>query len=244
MGIAAPRSAWTTRKPSLAPGPRLVRRVFVHHTAFPDVGGVISEADEHERMRSIEDTHLARGWAAAGYSKVIMGSGRAYDGRGWGFKQGANYDGGTNESTYSICFDGDFTSKSPTEEAMQTFRDLIAEGLAEGWIAPDFELVRHGMEVIPPGLPGAGQTVLAYKGKDCPGAGVYSRFDDLREVDDIVASLTDAEKAELLAGVRNVNLMVKGAERALAGAKSGGKSPAEKLGYRLLKAADEELADK
>lgn len=189
MSVAASRITWTTRVAPLVPGPRLVAELMVHHTAYSGGGGVISVEAEQARMRAIEAGHLARGWAAAGYSKVIFGSGRAYDGRGWGWKQGANEDGprgdGKNWSTYSLCFDGDFTSAPPTEAAMQTFRDLVAEGVALEWVSPGYVLLGHRDEIIPPGVRGkehcAGRTVLQCTGKDCPGAGVYTRFDELKE---------------------------------------------------------------
>jgi N-acetylmuramoyl-L-alanine amidase len=203
VGIAEPRSAWTTFKPSFTTGPTLVKVAYVHHSAFPSGGGVVGVEEEHRRMRSIEDTHInERGFIAIGYSKVVFGSGRTCDGRGWGLKQGGNFDGGTNETTYSICFDGDFTSKSPTDAAFATAARLLVEGVAEGFIHPDFELRRHGMEIVPPGVPGkehcAGRTVLECTGKDCPGRGVYEHFDRLLE-EDPLATLSDDEVKQLLA---------------------------------------------
>lgn len=190
MGIAAPRSDWAVENVNLTDGPEKVKIVYIHHSASLRSTGPISVTEEKNAMRSMEYTHIHdRGWAAIGYSKVVFGSGRAYDGRGWGFKQGANYDGGTNESTYSICFDGDFSSKTPTDAAWATAAALISEGVAQGWIDPNYELRGHREEVTPAWHACHPKTVLQCTGKDCPGAGVYNNFDRL--VEDAMAFLSD-----------------------------------------------------
>lgn len=208
MGIASPRSAWTSFRPNFTTGPKKVKVVYIHHSAAADEGDPISETAEFGRMRSIESTHInERGWLCVGYSFVVFGSGRACEGRGWGHKQGGNYDGGTNESTYSVCFDGDFGGHAPTDAAFATAAALIAEGVALGWIDPDYELRGHREEIIPPGVRGkehcAGMRVVDCTGKDCPGKFVYTQFDRLED------DLTPEQKA-LLDGL--LKMSVKGGD--------------------------------
>ena len=218
MAVAEPRSAWTTFEPSFGRGPRAVKVVYIHHSAFPGGGGVIGVEEERARMRTIEHGHInVRGWVAVGYSKVVFGSGRSYDGRGWGIKQGGNFDGGTNETTYSICFDGDFSTSSPTDAAFATAAELLVEGVALRFISPDFELRRHGVEIVPPGVPGkeecAGISVVECSGKDCPGKGVYEHFDRLLE-EDPLASLSDEQVKQLLADTASVAAYIRNLKEA------------------------------
>jgi hypothetical protein len=218
VAVASPRSEWTSFEPNFTNGPTMVRTVYIHHTAASGQGGVVGVDDEHGRMRAIESTHINdRGWLCIGYSWVVFGSGRAYQGRGWGNKQGGNYDGGTNESTYSISFDGDFTSHSPTDEAFATAGALIVEGVELGFIHPGFELRRHGMEIVPPGIPGkehcAGGTVFDCGGKDCPGKGVYEHFDRLLE-EETLASLTDEQAQQLLTDTATVAAYIRALKEA------------------------------
>lgn len=128
--IGKPRTALTHAQPSWTIG---TTDVFVHHTA--DHGPDKNTVDgEHAYLRHIESFHVqTRGYAAIGYSYIIMPSGRVYEGRGWNRKgahtldpKDADSDGKLVENDdIGICFAGTFTKKPPTRRARLAYRMLL-----------------------------------------------------------------------------------------------------------------------
>ena len=180
--IVFSRQVWQAKPPrSTTAGPRAVKVVYLHHTAGPGEAPSASQATEAARMRTIQHEHqVNRGFADISYSKVVFPSGRAYEGRGWGVKHGANFDGGTNETSYSVCLQGNYEVEEPTAAQIAKVQAVIAEGIELGFVSPSFVFKGHREEIIPPGLQGAGETVFAAKGKACPGRNVLGRMNDFR----------------------------------------------------------------
>ena len=67
-----------------------------------------------------------RKWSDIGYSFLIGGDGKIYEGRGWN-KSGAHTQG-FNSQGYGVAFIGDFTSTNPTPAAQRAFHDLADVG--------------------------------------------------------------------------------------------------------------------
>ncbi len=97
-----------------------VTHLIVHHSATANTAN-----DWAAVVRSIWNFHVnINGWADIGYNWLIDPNGVLYEGRGDDVV-GAHFCG-TNGGTAGICMLGDFTQQSPTTEALNQLRDLLA----------------------------------------------------------------------------------------------------------------------
>lgn len=119
------RSAWSTvsfkgKKVSWAL-PTVVR---VHHTAGPGpkytrTSAKKNKAAEVEKLRELERFHVnARGWAAIGYSYLIFGSGRVYEGRGFEVRGAHTLN---HNGDVGVSFVGNFEYERPTPSALLAY---------------------------------------------------------------------------------------------------------------------------
>lgn len=156
-----PRSGWGARAPKCSQALALpVRFAFIHHTAG---SAPTTESSEKATMRGIQNFHQNdRGWCDIAYSFVIMPSGRIYEGRGWTRVNGATK--GYNSNSIAICWAGNYENIAPTAASIAAGQALLAQGVREGYLTPDFQLFGHRDK---------GTTA-------CPGRHLYARLADLR----------------------------------------------------------------
>ncbi|KAK7107058.1 peptidoglycan-recognition protein SC2-like [Littorina saxatilis] len=153
------RAQWGARRPRSTSRMRTpVSLVFIHHTD----GRACSDLASCKRvMQGVQNYHMddpKRNYSDIGYSFLVGGDGKIYEGRGWD-RQGAhtrNY----NSRAVAISFMGDFMSQSPTSSALRAAQNLIACGVRQGKVSGNYKLYGHRQ------ARGAGTT--------CPGNRLYS----------------------------------------------------------------------
>ncbi|ESO98406.1 hypothetical protein LOTGIDRAFT_97771, partial [Lottia gigantea] len=115
-----------------------VTEVIIHHTEGQE--GCNTERCK-ELVRNIQADKNGNFWVDIGYSFLICGDGKVYEGRGWD-KQGAHTPG-HNTIGIAIAFIGNFDEKLPTAAALNAAKALIEYGLANGKISPDYDVIGH-----------------------------------------------------------------------------------------------------
>lgn len=155
-----PRSGWGARAPKCTQALAVpVRYAFIHHTAG---SAPTTESGEQSAMRSTQNYHQnSKGWCDIAYNFLVMPSGRVYEGRGWTRVNGATK--GYNSNSIAVCWAGNFETATPTAASIAAGRALLAQGIRDGYLTPDF-LLRGHRDV--------GSTA-------CPGRNLYSRLGDL-----------------------------------------------------------------
>ncbi|XP_076305212.1 peptidoglycan-recognition protein SC2-like [Tachypleus tridentatus] len=134
------RSQWGARNPtgsSTLSTP--VNVVLIHHTAGSSCDSLslcssIAKSIQNEHM----DTNK---WSDIGYSFLIGGDGRAYEGRGW-TKVGAhspNY----NRKSIGISVMGNFENDTPSSTVLQGVKKLIECGVSNGYITKSHTVHGH-----------------------------------------------------------------------------------------------------
>ena len=104
--------------------------LIVHHSAGPNTA-----TDWAAVVRSFWDYHtINNGWDDIGYNWLIDPDGVIYEGRGDGVL-GAHFCC-KNGGTMGVCVIGDFTNITPTEEALNALRDLLAWKACDADIDP------------------------------------------------------------------------------------------------------------
>lgn len=157
------RSEWGGIPVQLSKMPVPQRDVFIHHTADYGPPEFTVEA-ESRYLRRIERFHTNnRGFIAIAYSFIVMPSGRAYEGRGWG--KGGAHTRGHNRSAHAICVAGHYDKDRPTGQSLNTVGALINLGVHNGSISKGY-LVRGHREV--------GNT-------SCPGDHLFDQLDRIEE---------------------------------------------------------------
>ncbi|XP_077521918.1 peptidoglycan-recognition protein SC2-like [Amblyomma americanum] len=135
------RRKWGARRPRSRSSmrPKQAQRVFIHHTTG---GGCHNLATCSRLMRSHQNYHMNNNrWPDIGYSFLIGGDGRVYEGRGFGV-EGAHTIG-YNKNAIAISFIGDFSRKKPNAKMLAAAKNLIACGVKKGLIKKGYRLHGH-----------------------------------------------------------------------------------------------------
>ncbi|XP_077538068.1 uncharacterized protein LOC144150119 [Haemaphysalis longicornis] len=136
------RSQWGARpsrhwRPLLPSGE--AQHVYIAHTVGRNCYDLPTCA---ERMRSYQYYHMeGRKWWDIGYSFVIGGDGRVYQGRGFGVESA--HTKGYNRGGISIAFIGDYRNTTPSAKMLAAAQKLIDCGMEQGYISPDYQLHGH-----------------------------------------------------------------------------------------------------
>ncbi|RWS18622.1 peptidoglycan recognition protein-like protein [Leptotrombidium deliense] len=80
-------------------------------------------------------------WGDIGYSFLIGGDGKVYEGRGWGVEGAHTL--GYNRNGIGISFIGDFTNVTPSNNMLNAAKALIACGVKSGKIKSTYQLHGH-----------------------------------------------------------------------------------------------------
>uniref|UniRef100_A0A023GMN1 Peptidoglycan-recognition protein n=2 Tax=Amblyomma TaxID=6942 RepID=A0A023GMN1_AMBTT len=135
------RRKWGARRPrGRSPmRPKQAQRVFIHHTTG---AGCNSLASCSRLMRGHQNYHMNNNrWPDIGYSFLIGGDGRVYEGRGFGI-EGAHTIG-YNKNAIAISFIGDFSRQRPNAKMLAAAKKLIACGVKKGHIKRGYKLHGH-----------------------------------------------------------------------------------------------------
>jgi hypothetical protein len=116
-GARAPRGGYVRQSPLIA--------MVIHHTAMPTLPASATVAQEKERMRQLQAIHQDQGWTDIGYARVVMPSGRIYEGRpAWAVgAHTLNH----NTGKLGIALDGNFETAEPTRVAIRAARSIRRE---------------------------------------------------------------------------------------------------------------------
>lgn len=100
-----------------------VTKVVIHHTVTPNDGDPIS------MVRAVYNYHAySNGWGDIGYNYLIDQNGVIYEGKLGGDEAKGYHAGGTgNPNSIGIALLGTFTDVSPTAQALDSLKKLIAE---------------------------------------------------------------------------------------------------------------------
>lgn len=136
------RAEWGARPPKQAPTHigHPVNMSFVHHSLSP------GECDDEDgcvkAVQGIQKFHMdTRGWDDIGYSFLIGGDGRVYEGRGWDIVGAHTY--GYNKIAHGFCIIGNYTSHLPNDRAINATLKILKCGVEKGHVIPGYELFGH-----------------------------------------------------------------------------------------------------
>lgn len=135
------RKGWGARAPKsrvAMKNPR-AQYVFIHHTTGSQCK---DKAGCSRLIRGHQNYHMDKnGWADIGYSFLVGGDGRVYEGRGWG--QVGAHTRGYNNNGIAISFVGDFMKSTPNKGMLNAAKNLIACGVKMGKINARYSLHGH-----------------------------------------------------------------------------------------------------
>ncbi|KAG8225494.1 hypothetical protein J437_LFUL014142 [Ladona fulva] len=134
------RAEWSARPPkAITYTPFPVDKAIIIHTATPQC----TTPDQcTERVRSTQQFHMAeRNFNDIGYTFLIGGDGRIYEGVGW-HKTGA-HTRGYNSNSLGIAFIGNFEDVLPSDAMMNALRNLLTCGVQQGELKRDYKLLGH-----------------------------------------------------------------------------------------------------
>jgi len=112
--------------------------LFIHHAAAHFES--LSANEEIKYMQMLERTGYQRFGVGISYNVVVFPSGRAYRGVSWNRR--GTHTGGRNSTARSICFAGNFEEQKPTEAALRTAGQIIAD-ISGSALKSGFALRKH-----------------------------------------------------------------------------------------------------
>lgn len=136
MTDLVPRATWKADSVALEAMPKVpVDTVVLHHTATP------ASSDGAKDMRNIEAGEQARGYTTVAYHEVGHPDGQVYEGRGIKNKGAATF--GRNSDTVAYCLIGNFQNIDPTDAALESCAQRLAQWVRDGKVTRNFKLAPH-----------------------------------------------------------------------------------------------------
>ncbi|CAN7937004.1 unnamed protein product, partial [Ixodes hexagonus] len=135
------RKGWGARSPRrrVPMRPLSAKYVIIHHTTGSSCNSL---STCRNLMKGFQKYHMdTHRWPDIGYSFLVGGDGRIYEGRGWGW-EGA-HTRGYNHNGIAISFIGDFSHKSPNQKMLDAAKKLIVCGVKNGHISKHYSLHGH-----------------------------------------------------------------------------------------------------
>lgn len=172
--VLSDRSQWCpdgTCLPHPAPEPVFPSHLIIHHSA-----GSNFSSDWAAVVRSIWNFHVnGNGWSDIGYNWLVDPNGVVYIGRGDNIL-GAHFCG-KNTNTLGTCMMGDFTSVTPTANALASLADLYAWKACTEDIDPLGSSFHPASGGIIPNVSGHRQSCNT----SCPGDAFFPLLPEVRE---------------------------------------------------------------
>ncbi len=165
--------------PNPSPSFTNVTHLIVHHSA-----GTNTATDWAAVVRSIWDFHvITRGWSDIGYNYLIAPTGAIYEGRGNDIL-GAHFCG-TNGGTLGVCMMGDYTDITPTTDALDALKELLAWKACDVNVDPLGEAFHSSSNLTLNNISGHRDGCAT----QCPGNAFYPMLPEVRQsVADYIAS--------------------------------------------------------
>ncbi|XP_047999054.1 peptidoglycan-recognition protein LB-like [Leguminivora glycinivorella] len=113
--------------------------VVIHHTYIPGACNTTEQCSAS--MRGMQEYHKSLGWGDIGYNFAVGSDGGAYEGRGWDTM--GIHAGRANSHSLGIVLIGDWRVNLPPPTQLATTKALIAKGLKDGVISPQYRLIGH-----------------------------------------------------------------------------------------------------
>ena len=150
--------------------------MIVHHSASPN-----SASDWAAVVRSFWDFHVnVNGWADIGYNWLIAPTGEVFEGRGDDI-QGAHFGCSENPTgninTAGICMIGTFSTETPTMEARNSLKQLLAWKTCDVDIDPEGISIHTLSGLLLDHISGHRQGCNT----ECPGNAFFPLLSDVRE---------------------------------------------------------------
>ncbi|KAG8176295.1 hypothetical protein JTE90_011279 [Oedothorax gibbosus] len=93
-------------------------------------------------VQFLQDFHMDnRGWSDIGYSFMVGGDGRIYEGIGW-TETGA-HSINFNTNSIGVAFIGDYSEAEPSKKMLDATLNLIECGVKKGYLTPTREIHGH-----------------------------------------------------------------------------------------------------
>jgi len=133
------RAAWGARSARKQVMAVPVGHVFIHHTA----GATCNSKDTCSRVaRQTQIFHMdTNKWADIGYSFLVGGDGRIYEGRGWTGVGAHTYN--YNSKAIGISFMGNFDKVQPNAAMLKAARSLIDCGVQKKYVTAKRQIHGH-----------------------------------------------------------------------------------------------------
>ncbi|WP_425830341.1 N-acetylmuramoyl-L-alanine amidase [Streptomyces fractus] len=164
-----------------------IKAAVVHHTGV-DLDNQIPCAQSAQRLREIQQDHVAKGYYDIGYNFVVDRCGQIFEGRTGGMDlpvHGA-HDYGFNTDTVGISYIGNFESAKPTKAALDAIARVTAWKFGQygikatdkvtltsnGTLGQDGNKVADGSTITLPRVFGHRDT----NSTACPGANLYPKL--------------------------------------------------------------------
>ena len=182
------RSSWGAGSSSNPTYTEPVKAATVHHTAGSNN---YSAAQAPGVVRGIWQYHaVTRGWGDIGYNALVDKYGNIYEGRAGGLDravEGAHV-GAFNKHTFGVSMMGDYSTATPTQEALKAMGEII------GWKAAVSKFDPTGSSYLQANFNFGGSKYKAGQGatfpninahrdfhyNDCPGDNLYAQMDTIR----------------------------------------------------------------
>ncbi|MET9493257.1 N-acetylmuramoyl-L-alanine amidase [Streptomyces sp. NPDC006552] len=168
-----------------------IKAAVVHHTGV-DVDNQVPCAKSAERLRQIQQEHVAKGYYDIGYNFVVDRCGQIFEGRTGGMDlpvHGA-HDYGFNTDTVGISYIGNFESAKPTKAALDAIARVAAWKFGQYGIkaTSNVTLTSNGDLNVDGNKVALGKTITlprVFGHKDtnatlCPGANLYPKLSRIR----------------------------------------------------------------
>ncbi|XP_019610359.2 peptidoglycan recognition protein 1 [Rhinolophus sinicus] len=117
-----------------------VRYVVVSHTAGSSCDTPALCIQQAQNVQHYHSRTL--GFCDVGYNFLIGEDGLVYEGRGWNFK-GDHTGRFWNPMSIGITFMGNYMERSPPPRALRAAKSLLACGVAQGALSPNYEVKGH-----------------------------------------------------------------------------------------------------
>jgi N-acetylmuramoyl-L-alanine amidase len=145
-----------------------VTHLIVHHTAM---GVEEPSSDWPALVRSIWNFHVfERGWADISYNYLIDPNGVIYEGRSGGDNVMGAHFSGVNAGTMAVALLGDFTAESPTTDALNGLKEILAWKCDQCGLAPEGRSRHEASQLILNTISGHRD---GPKATECPGEALY-----------------------------------------------------------------------
>ncbi|HEV7669860.1 MAG TPA: N-acetylmuramoyl-L-alanine amidase, partial [Thermoanaerobaculia bacterium] len=176
--------------PLWAPVQTSVTHLIIHHTDTTN-----TSSDWPAQVRSIWSYHTyGRGWGDIGYNYLIDPTGVIYEGRAGGDDVIGAHFLCQNQHTQGIALLGTYTSSSPTAQALQGLKTLLAWLASRGGVDPLGSSFHSGTDIIINNISGhrdGNPSPNACSTTTCPGENLYGSLPDIRaDVADLLSGAT------------------------------------------------------